>query len=230
MAQQLAARGERVIASGRREARLAELEAENGITGLKLDLSAPDDIAAACAALPPLSGVILNAGITFAESFTSGDFDKDMSLIQTNVIANVQLIRELLPNLKAQQGRILIVASLGGMTPLPYQSVYAGTKAFMVNFGLSLREELKHENISVSVFAPGGIKTEMTDIPALKGLDSQMAPVADVAAAALKAYDTMPAITVPGAQNKLVAGLTKILPRGFLAAQTEKIYLKSQKD
>ena len=70
----------------------------------------------------------------------------------------------------------------------------------------------------------------MTDIPALKGLDSQMAPVGDVAAAALKAYDKMPAITVPGAQNKLVAGLTKILPRGFLAAQTEKIYLKSQKD
>ena len=230
MALQLAARGEAVIASGRRDARLAELEAQVGITGLKLDLSASEEITSTCASLPPLSGVILNAGITFAEPFTSGNFDKDMSLIQTNVMANVQLIRELLPNLKAQKGRILIIASLGGMTPLPYQSVYAGTKAFMVNFGLSLREELKHENIEVSVFAPGGIKTEMTDIPALKGLDSQMAPVSDVAAAALKAYDKMPAITVPGAQNKLVAGLTKILPRGFLAAQTEKIYLKSQKD
>jgi len=195
MALKLAARGERVIASGRREARLAELEAQDRITGLKLDLSHPEDITAAIAKLPPLSGVILNAGITFAEPFTSGDLQTDMS-----------------------------------MTPVPYQSVYAGTKAFMVNFGLSLREELKHDNVQVSVFAPGGIKTEMTDIPALKGLDSQMAPVADVAAAAIKAYDKMPAITVPGAQNKLVAGIAKILPRGFLAAQTEKIYLKSQKD
>jgi len=230
MAEQLAARGECVIASGRREARLAELEAQDLITGLKLDLSRPDDITAAIAKLPPLSGVILNAGITFAEPFTSGDLQTDMSLIQTNVAANLQLIRELVPTLKINQGRILIIASLGGMTPLPYQSVYAGTKAFMVNFGLSLREELKHDNVQVSVFAPGGIKTEMTDIPALKGLESQMAPVADVAAAAIKAYDKMPAITVPGAQNKLVAGIAKILPRGFLAAQTEKIYLKSQKD
>jgi len=37
MALKLAARGERVIASGRREARLAELEAQDRITGLKLD-------------------------------------------------------------------------------------------------------------------------------------------------------------------------------------------------
>ena len=230
MAQQLAARGERVIASGRREARLAELETQDRITGLKLNLSNPDDITSAIAKLPPLSGVILNAGITFADSFIAGDLETDMSLIQTNVMANVQLIRELLPTLKINQGRILIIASLGGMTPLPYQSIYAGTKAFMVNFGLSLREELKHENIRVSVFAPGGIKTEMTDIPAMKGLESQMASAADIAAAAIKAYDKMPAITVPGAQNKLIAGVSKILPRGFLAAQTEKIYLKSQKD
>ena len=174
--------------------------------------------------------MILNAGITFADSFVAGDFETDMSVIQTNVVANVQLIRELLPNLKTNKGRILIIASLAGMTPVPYQSIYAGTKAFMVNFGLSLREELKHDNIRVSVFAPGGIKTEMTDIPAMKGLESQMASAADIAAAAIKAYDKMPAITVPGAQNKLIAGLSKILPRGFLAAQTEKIYLKFQKD
>ena len=55
----------------------------------------------------------------------------------------------------------------------------------------------------------------MTDIPAMKGLESQMAPAADVAAAALKAYDKMPAIIVPGAQNKLVAGLAKILPVSY---------------
>jgi short-subunit dehydrogenase len=230
MAEQLAARGESVIASGRRETRLAELEASNNITGLQLDLNASEDITAACSKLPPLSGVILNAGITFADAFADGDFETDSSLIQTNVMANVQLIRELLPRLKQSQGRILIIASLGGMTPLPYQAIYAGTKAFMVNFGLSLREELKHDNVKVSVFAPGGIKTEMTDIPAMKGLENQMASASDVAAAALKAYDKMPAITVPGAQNKLIAGLAKILPRPFLASQTEKMYLKSQKD
>lgn len=228
MALQLAARGEQVIASGRRMERLAELEAQSGITGRQLDLTSSVDIDALCKTLPPLSGVILNAGVTFTDPFLSGDFETDAALIQTNVLANVQLIRGLLPNLKQNQGRILIIASLGGLTPLPYQSVYAGSKAFMINFGLSLREELKHENVKVSVFAPGGIKTEMTDIPSMKALEKDLAPVADVAAAAVKAYNKMPPLTVPGAQNKLIAGFSKLAPRSLLAAQTEKIYRKAR--
>ena len=97
----------------------------------------------------------------------------------------------------------------------------------MINFGLSLREELKHENVQVSVFAPGGIKTEMTDIPSMKALDKSLAPVSDVAAAAIKAYDKMPALSVPGGQNKFIAGLSKLAPRSFLAGQAEKIYRKA---
>lgn len=230
MALQLAARGESILASGRRAERLAELEAHDRISAMQLDLTSEKEIADFCQKTGPLSGVILNAGVTYADPFIVGDFEKDAALIQTNVSANVQLIRALLPKLKDSQGRILIIASLGGLTPLPYQAVYAGTKAFMINFGLSLREELKHENIQVSVFAPGGIKTEMTDIPAMKALEKDLAPVADVARAALKAYDTMPALTVPGMQNKLIAGLSKLAPRSLLARQAEKIYRKAHPD
>ena len=225
---QLAARGDLILASGRRTERLAELETQGNISGLQLDLSSPKNIAAACADMASLSGVILNAGITFVDNFSAGDFETDSALIQTNLTANVQLIRGLLPNLKQSEGRILIIASLGGMTPLPYQSVYAGTKAFMINFGLSLREELKHDGMEVSVFAPGGIKTEMTDIPAMKGLEKELAPVEAVASAAIKAYDKMPALSVPGAQNKLIAAVSKLAPRQFMAVQAEKIYRKSR--
>ncbi len=230
MAIQLASRGDAILASGRRVERLTELQAHAQITGHPLDLNSNTAIAKFCAETGPLSGVILNAGITFADPFISGDFETDSALIQTNVIANIQLIRSLLPTLKHNEGRILIIASLGGLTPLPYQSVYAGTKAFMINFGLSLREELKHENIKVSVFAPGGIKTEMTDIPAMKSLEKDLAPVENIAAAAIKAYDKMPALSVPGAQNKLIAGVSKLAPRGFLAAQAEKIYRKAREN
>jgi len=230
MAIQLAGRGESVIASGRREDRLKELASLSDIQTLKLDLTSNKDIKTSCASLPALSGVILNAGVTFADPFLSGDFETDMALIQTNVLANIQLLHELLPGLKSQRGRIFVIASLGGLTPLPYQSVYAGTKAFMVNFGLSLREELKHENVKVSVFAPGGIKTEMTDIPSMKALEKDLAPVSKVATAAIKAYDKMPALSVPGTQNKLIAGFSKLAPRGFLAAQAERIYRRARKE
>lgn len=228
MARQLAARGQSIIACGRREDRLAELNATPNITGRKLDLNSSAEIANFCQNLPPLSGVILNAGLTFNDAFLSGDLETDRTLIQTNVAANVQLTRALLPTLKQTRGRILIIASLGGLTPLPYQAVYSGTKAFMINFGLALREELKDDGVQVGVFAPGGIKTEMTDIPSMKALEKNLAPVDQTARSALKAYDAMPALSVPGAQNKVVAGLSKILPRSFLAAQAEKIYRKAR--
>ena len=230
LALQLSARGESVIASGRRDARLTELAGQGNIQALKLDLTSPDEILTACDVLPSLSGIILNAGITVVDPFTSGNFESDEAVIHTNIIANVQLIRGLLPKLKTPGGRIFVVASLGGLTPVPYQAIYSGTKAFMINFAISLREELKPEGIEVSVFAPGGIKTEMTDIPAMKSLDKQLAPAADVAKAAIQAYDRMPAITVPGFQNKLVAVFSKILPRSFMASQAERLYRKARHD
>ena len=230
MALQLAARGDSVIACGRRADRLADLDRLQNISGAALDLSSPEDIEAFCARFKTLPGIILNAGVTFADRFDTGDHTTDMALIQTNVSANLKLIRGLLPALKSGKGRILIIASLGGLTPLPYQAVYSGTKAFMVNFGLSLREELKHNGVRVSVFAPGGIKTEMTDIPAMKALEKDLAPAEDVARAAIKTYDNMPALHVPGAQNKVIALAGKILPKPFLASQTERIYRKAREE
>ena len=227
MAHQFAARGDAVIASGRRLARLAELEDIEGIESRQLNLSSPDEISTFCQSINALSGLILNAGVTYCDRFESRDFETDAALVQTNITANLQLVRELLPALKAGKGRILIIASLGGLTPVPYQAVYSGSKAFMINFGLALREELKSSGVKVSVFAPGGIKTEMTDIPSMKTLENHLAPVSDVSAAALTAFDKMPPLSVPGAQNKFVALFSKILPRSFMVSQTESIYKNS---
>ena len=67
----------------------------------------------------------------------------------------------------------------------------------------------------------------MTDIPSMKALEKNLAPVDVVAKAAIDAYDKMPALSVPGVQNKFIAGLSKLAPRSFLAGQAEKIYRKA---
>lgn len=227
MAHQFAARGDAVIASGRNQAKLGELDRPEGIEARQLDLSSSEGISEFCKSFDALSALVLNAGVTYFDRFETGNFETDAALVQTNVTANLQLIRELLPALKAGNGRILIIASLGGLIPLPYQAVYSGSKAFMINLGLALREELKADGIKVSVFAPGGIKTEMTDIAGMKGLEKDMAPASQVAAAALHAFDKMPPLTVPGAKNKFAALLSKLIPRSFLASQAHRVYQKS---
>jgi len=218
-----------IHALGRREARLSELKANitakgGMMTSHVLDVTNADAVAAFARSCDTVKGIFLNAGVTFADAFEAGDIQIDEAIIETNVTANLRLIRGLLPALKSTKGRILLIASLGGLVPVPYQSVYAGSKAFIVNFGLSLREELKADDVMVSVFAPGGIATEMTDLESLSHLNDKLAAVDKVAAQALEAYDKMPAITVPGAENKFVAMLGRLLPRGLMAAQAAKIY------
>ena len=224
IARQLADQGNHILATGRRQSRLETLSEHDLIEGQVLDLNDQTAIEAFCKSIDEIDGIILNAGITFADDFIKGDLETDLALIQTNIVANLQLIRALMPILKANQGRILLIASLGGLVPVPYQSVYAGTKAFLVNFGLSLREELAGTGVSVSIFAPGGIKTEMTDIPAMSHLEKNMAPVKDVAMAAIKAYEKTPSLSVPGFQNKIIAFAGKFLSRAFIAKQAAKIY------
>lgn len=230
MALQLASlHGAHIHALGRRGERLEELRADietlgGQMTPHALDITDAAAMAQLLAGLETLDGLILNAGITSAKAFIEADATTDRAILDTNVAANLSLIRLALPALTRAKGRIQIIASLGGLVPLPYQATYAGSKAFMVNFGLSLREELKSEGVKVSIFAPGGIATEMTDIAAMDNVRNKLAPVETVAAQAFKAYVKMPALCVPGAENKLVAGLSKFLPRSFLATQAGKLY------
>ena len=56
----------------------------------------------------------------------------------------------------------MIVSSMAGMTTVPYQTAYSGTKAFLVSFGTGLFHELRGRPVSMTTFVPGGIQTEMT--------------------------------------------------------------------
>lgn len=220
--------GSVVIAAARRAERLATLSEETGCLPVTLDVT---DAAAVPGFVERLreegcEGLILNAGVTYIERFLDKTDTDDAVLIATNVTANVVLLRAVCADWVARgvRGRILIVASLAGLVPVPYQSVYAGTKAFLVNFGLSLREEMAPHGIVVGVFCPGGIKTEMTDDARLEPLARGLAPVGKVADAALRAWEGGKALSVDGVANRAGMGLAKVLPRGVVAKLLGRAY------
>ena len=83
----------------------------------------------------PLHAAVLNAGVTHFgdwDELSWADFEQMLAL---NVTSVVRLATRILPHLVEQQrgGGLLIVASVAGLTPVPYQTAYAGTKAFLVN-------------------------------------------------------------------------------------------------
>ncbi|MEM7729764.1 MAG: SDR family NAD(P)-dependent oxidoreductase [Pseudomonadota bacterium] len=222
----LADAGARVVATARRQEPLDELaERHPGVETEILDLMDRDGVDRLCAHIGPLTGAVLNAGVTQVGPFSDGRNASDADMIETNVTANVRLARGLERPL--QGGRLVFVGSMAGQVPTPYQAVYSGTKAFLHNFGLALHAEWRGR-ISVGVFEPGGIRTEMTDIEALSHLQNMLADADQVANELLAFLRSDRPLRVPGRSNRMSAALARLIPDPVTARIVERVYRRGE--
>ena len=162
-ARRFVADGHRVIATGRRAARLQTLAAELGENLLPLPLDVTD--AAAIAALPEnlpepwrqIDVLVNNAGLALGLSPAwEADLAQLDTMIATNITGLVHLTRAILPQMVARDdGIILNIGSVAGEYPYPGGHVYGGTKAFVQQFSLNLRADLAGKNVRVTDIEPG---------------------------------------------------------------------------
>lgn len=83
--------------------------------------------------------------------------------IQVNLVAPIQLTRQLLPGMIANRaGQIINIASLAAWVATPTYSVYAASKFGLHGFTEALRREVAHYGIHVSGVYPGGVETEFS--------------------------------------------------------------------
>lgn len=240
MAKDLASRhGANLILVARRRERLEalrdELQASHGTRSVVIaaDMTRPDDVERVFREATDgrdVYGVILNAGVTyFGEAFDQ-PFPSIEAMISTNVTSLVRLTSLFGPYLVARKtgGGILLVSSLAGFTPMPYQAVYGATKAFVTSYGQALAEELGATGVSVSVFAPGGIATEMLEN---SGLQLKFKPgtaaimnADHCARLAIDAFRARKPLYVPGGLNKLSTAMMKVAPRQLVVKNVAYIY------
>jgi short-subunit dehydrogenase len=104
-----------------------------------------------------------NAGVGFGQSYYEATTREDWNTIfDVNVFGVVNCVHAMLPHLVKQgSGHIVIVSSVAGITPLPYQTVYVASKHAVYGFARSLRYELEDKNIKVSVVCPGAVATNI---------------------------------------------------------------------
>lgn len=100
--------------------------------------------------------LINNAGFGDYGAFADRPLTKQVQMIQLNITALVELTHLFLNDMKKRgSGAIVNVASIAGYQPLPYCSVYAGTKAFVLNFTEALWAENKDSGVRLLVVCPG---------------------------------------------------------------------------
>lgn len=166
MAEQLLARGDKVVATARRLDALDDFKARYGgsLVTLALELTDTRGIRAAVDAAFQRMGridvVVQNAGyglVGAGEEVSDAELDRQ---IATNLTGSIQLIRAVLPYLRKQGGgRIMQVSSEGGQIAYPNFSVYHATKWGVEGFIESLAQETAPFGIDFIIAEPGPTDT-----------------------------------------------------------------------
>jgi short-subunit dehydrogenase len=172
LATALARAGARLLLVGRRGAPLAALaESLGGARNPRVQALAADittaggratirDIAAArgCNAL------VNNAAVPCFGSFAEADPLQIDAVLQTNLVAPIQLTLALLPQLRAQpEARVLNIGSATGRLGVPGFAVYAAGKFGLRGFSETLRRELADTPVRVQYLGPRATRTAFND-------------------------------------------------------------------
>ena len=105
--------------------------------------------------------LVNNAGVgQFIDVASMSDAEWDQT-IATNLTGVFYCTRAAIPAMKTSGGGWIInIASLAGRNYFPRGAAYCASKAGLVAFSESLMQEVRYDNIRVSVIMPGSVATE----------------------------------------------------------------------
>lgn len=128
-----------------------------------LDLSKRESIRTYCQKHSTIDILINNAGINILGAVdTIGDDDID-TMLGTNLIGPIALIREVVPYMKNKgYGKIINISSIWGVRSKENRTLYSATKFALNGVTKALSRELGSYNILVNSVCPGYVNTELT--------------------------------------------------------------------
>jgi short-subunit dehydrogenase len=106
-----------------------------------------------------------NAGFMISGFFADTPIGKTKANAAVNVGCHLELVHEYVNRLlaKKMKGAVFFTSSPAWMLPSPTAAMYAGTKAFVTHFGVSLAAELKSDGIDVCIAHPSPVQSNFYD-------------------------------------------------------------------
>ena len=134
---------------------------------LEMDVRDAASVEAAVRAVTSAAGglhaLVCGAGYSVFGSVEEVGIDQARAQLETNVIGTLTVLRAALPHLRATRGRVVVVGSLAGRAPIPFQAHYSASKAALDALTLALRMETAPFGVAVSLVEPGDIQTPFND-------------------------------------------------------------------
>jgi short-subunit dehydrogenase len=240
LARVLARCGHNVTLVARREERLTELaqqlSGEHGVRAetMARDLAEPQERDALERDIDGLGLTVEvlcnNAGFGSAAPFIKLDREREVNMMRLNCEAVVDLCARYAPAM-VQRGRgaILNVASTAAFQPLPGQSTYAASKAFVLSFSEALHQELGRNGVAVTALCPGPVRTEFAEIAGIGRLESSTpsflwATAQSVAEAGVDGLRANRRVVIPGGLNRVAALGGHHAPRALFLRAAGRFY------
>jgi short-subunit dehydrogenase len=164
---------------------------------------------AAVLAVGDIDVLVNNAGIEIAVALHDQTPEEIEAQFAVNLVAPTLLTRAVLPGMIARKrGAVVMVSSMSGKSPTPYNSVYAATKHGLVGLVSSIRLELHGSGVTAGVVCPSFVADAGmwadTGLRAPGGM--REVPLAQVVAGVRKAIDGAGEVLVtPGPIRPLLA-------------------------
>jgi NAD(P)-dependent dehydrogenase (short-subunit alcohol dehydrogenase family) len=167
LAEAVLADGNRLVATARKPAELADLVERYGdrVRTVALDVTdanaAQNAIAAAVEAFGRLDVVVNNAGYADIGSIEDTDDAVFRAQIETNLFGVINVTKAAIPLMREQgAGHIIQISSIGGRTNAPGIAAYQTAKWAVEGFSGVLAKEVGSLGIKVTIVEPGGFRTD----------------------------------------------------------------------
>lgn len=185
LAREILKKGDRAVVTTRDTAKVQDIVREYPDTALavSLDITSKDSIQNAVQAAEDRFGgmdvLINNAGYGYRSSVEEGDADDVSTLFNTNFFGPIELIKAVLPQMRANRsGAIINISSIAAVRSALGASYYAASKAALELMTDGLDKELKPLGIKVMIVEPGAFRTNFYD-HSLKGTRHKIDDYAD---------------------------------------------------
>lgn len=167
--------------------------------------------------------LVNNAGYGLPGTWLGTRWADQATALQVMLTAPLELAHKVLPGMAERNyGRIVNIASLAGFAPgARGHTTYGAIKSALIKFSQSLNVEMEGTGVHCTAVCPGFTFSEFHDVNGTRARVSQVPKwlwqsADDVAETGYRAVERNQAIVVTGAPNKVLAGLTKVIPDPLL--------------
>jgi short-subunit dehydrogenase len=104
--------------------------------------------------------VLSNVGVGFFGPFEEVDLERANHCFEINVTGTAAVLQAFVPSMRERRsGKLIVMSSLVGQVPFPFESIYCASKFAVEGLVLSLRYEVEPFGIQVALIQPAQVST-----------------------------------------------------------------------